>query len=431
MPFHHPIPFVRSSARPLVRLSARPLVRLCSFLMLLVLPAGVRPQGTDRAEAVTERLALAGFENIRSALRNDTLYVGLENRVWRSQARGAAEALRAIAPAAGEATVIALTLLHHDIPVTSLVVPRRQLDDFLAGRTGADEFTGSVKAGYDSRAYRAVLAALPRERSSPGKLDATLGPSLRMRFGNFDRPLEAGFCLAPAIQVMLRRGMTLTAGVLIPLYTNLLDDEEGYAVRPGQVTLNQTFRLPYDLFVSASAGCFTQNRYGFDGEARKFLVHGRITIGGRLGYTGRLRVIDGSIRYTLPDRFTWFADASWRWDRYDLLIKAGYGGFIAGDRGWRADVSRQFGEITAGFYAQRTGGMWNGGFSFIVPLPPRHYGTKGWVRVRPVSQVGWEYRARGLPETGRSYSTGNGMGDWMPGMDPAWIRNRIGREISF
>ncbi|HNY03114.1 MAG TPA: YjbH domain-containing protein [Bacteroidales bacterium] len=397
--------------------------------MLLSLAAGARSQEIRPAVEVTQTLAGEGFELVRAAFRHDTLYIAMENRVWRSQARGAAEAIRAAVPLCGDASHIALTLLHDGIPVTTVTVPCRQVQALLAGEITAGDFTRSVIAGYDNRGYRTVLAGRTPARPSYRKADVTVGPSLRMQFGNFDHPLEAGISVVPTVRVTLLKGMSLTGQLVVPLFSNIIGDAEGTTVRPGLLVLSQTFRLPYNLFTTVSAGSFSRNRYGIDGEARKFLFGGRVSAGVRLGYTGHQQFIDGAFYYRSPDRFTWFADGSWRWARYDLTLDAGYGSFIAGDRGWRAGVSRQFGEITIGFFALRTDRVWNGGFSFVVPLPPRHYGTRGVVRLRPVSTVPWEYRARGLPSQGREYGTGSLFDDWMPGMEPRWIRGEMGKGM--
>ncbi len=401
---------------------------LCAFtLSLLSLRAQVPPG--IRSENITGDLIKKGYENIRVASRNDTLYIGLENRVWRWEPRAAAEVLKVVMPSADSGAVVSLTLLRTGIPVTTLVVSRKQYDNLLAGRVSAAGFTDSVVALLSDRGYRSSVARQHRANPSFNKVDVVIAPQVKFQFGNFTHPLEVQFNVAPAVQISFLKGMSLTAQVIFPVYNNLLSDPEGNTIRPGVVVLSQAFRLPYQFFTTVSAGYFTRNRYGVNGEVRKFLFNGKMGVGATLGYTGQVQLVEGMFTYTPVDVFTWFCDASWRFAAYDLTIRAGYGGFINGDRGWRVDVSRQFGEVSIGFFAMRTGGLVNGGFNFIVPLPPRRYGTKNHIRVRPASYVPWEYRAKGLPSYGRTFTTGSGTEELLFNLNPDDIRKQLGKQI--
>ena len=400
----------------------------CAFtLSLLSLRAQVPPG--IRSENITGDLIKKGYENIRVASRNDTLYIGLENRVWRWEPRAAAEVLKVVMPSADSGAVVSLTLLRTGIPVTTLVVSRKQYDNLLAGRVTPAGFTDSVVALLSDRGYRSSVARQHRANPSFNKVDVVIAPQVKFQFGNFTHPLEVQFNVAPAVQISFLKGMSLTAQVIFPVYNNLLSDPEGNTIRPGVVVLSQAFRLPYQFFTTVSAGYFTRNRYGVNGEVRKFLFNGKMGVGATLGYTGQVQLVEGMFTYTPVDVFTWFCDASWRFAPCDMTIRAGYGGFIDGDRGWRVDVSRQFGEVSIGFFAMRTGGLVNGGFNFIVPLPPRRYGTKNHIRVRPASYVPWEYRAKGLPSYGRSYTTGSGTEELLFNLNPDDIRKQLGKQI--
>ena len=400
----------------------------CAFtLSLLSLRAQVPPG--IRSENITGDLIKKGYENIRVTSRNDTLYIGLENRVWRWEPRAAAEILKVVMPSADSGAVVSLTLLRTGIAVTTLVVSRKQYDNLLAGRVTAAGFTDSVVALLSDRGYRSSVARQHRANPSFNKVDVVIAPQVKFQFGNFTHPLEVQFNVAPAVQISFLKGMSLTAQVIFPVYNNLLSDPEGNTIRPGVVVLSQAFRLPYQFFTTVSAGYFTRNRYGVNGEVRKFLFNGKMGVGATLGYTGQVQLVEGMFTYTPVDVFTWFCDASWRFAPCDMTIRAGYGGFIDGDRGWRVDVSRQFGEVSIGFFAMRTGGLVNGGFNFIVPLPPRRYGTKNHIRVRPASYVPWEYRAKGLPSYGRTFTTGSGTEELLFNLNPDDIRKQLGKQV--
>jgi hypothetical protein len=252
-------------------------------------------------------------------------------------------------------------------------------------------------------------------------------PQIKLQLGNFDDPFESQFNIAPAVEISFLRGMNLMAQVIIPLQNDF--GTAGNSVRPGIISLSQIIRFPKNFFWMVSAGYFTRNRYGFNGEVRKFLMNGKIALGFTGGITGYAALIDKQWAYTGIDRFTWFADASYRWAKFDLTLKAGYGGFIDGKTGWRVDVSRQFREVSIGFFALETDGFLNGGFNFSIPLPPRRYGTKHVARIRPESYFSWEYRAKGLSESGRFFSTGSDLTKVFQQINPDYMQKQISGKL--
>jgi hypothetical protein len=382
-----------------------------------------------RSEEIARRIAAQGYENVKVTLRNDTVFIGLENRVWRWEPRAVAEIVKLVMPVTDSGAVVSLAMLNTGIPLTTVLISRKQYDNLLSGRTPAAGFADSVVAFLSDRSYRKTLGNQHALNPSFGKIDVVVIPQLKLQFGNFIHPLEIQFNVAPAIQVSFLKGMSLTAQVIFPVYNNLIGDPEGNTIRPGLIVLSQVFRMPNNIFTTVSAGYFTRNRYGISGEADMFLFNGKMNIGATLGYTGQMQVLESKFMYSSMDVVTWFLDASWRFAKYDLTVRAGYGGFIGGDNGWRADVTRQFGEVSIGFFAMQTDGLVNGGFNFILPLPPRKYGTKNRIRIRPASYIPWEYRAKGLPSYGRTFSTGRGTGEFMFNMNPDYMRRQLGKLL--
>ena len=409
-------------------MSTRIFILLFSVIFVPVLLHG-QTRAAISSEGIGRDITKNGYENVRVNQRNDTMFIGLENRVWRWESRALAEILKIVMPGTDSAGVISITLLNTGIPVSTVIVSRKQYDNLISGRLPAAIFADSIVAKLSDHEYRTSIRHLSRMNSSFFKFEVVVSPQLKMQFGNFVHPLEIQFNVAPAVHVVFAKGMSLTAQVIFPVYSNLIGDPEANTVRPGLIVLNQSFRLPFQIFTSVSAGYFSRNRYGLSGDARKFWFNGKLGVGATLGYTGQMQLLEGLFTYTPVDVFTWFCDASWRFARYDLTIQAGYGGFIGHDQGWRADVVRRFGEVSIGFFAMQTDGVMNGGFNFIVPLPPRKYGTKNRIRIRPASYVPWEYRAKGLPSYGRTFTTGNGTDELMFNLNPDEIRKQLGKQI--
>lgn len=404
--------------------------RLASFFFLLALyPAFAGAQETSAPHPAAKALAGAGFGNIRVVQRNDTLYVGAENRAWRYAPRGMAEILRTAGPLAGTASVISVTIFRQGVPVTTVSANRAALRHWTGDTAATPGSLSPVTADFAGRSCRSVFRGMRAIKPLAGRTDLILAPQFRAQFGNYDDPLEMQLNIVPTVRVSVAKGLTATAAVIVPLYSDLPGDPDGRRIRPGVISLDYTTHLPQDLFWTVSAGHFTRNRYGLNAEARYFFFGNRFAAGVTAGYTGYLRNDGSELLYSPPDRLTGSCYASWRWARYDLTVTAGYHRFLAGDEGWRADVWRRFGEVSAGFWAMQSDGVMNGGFRFTVPLPPRRYGTKHAFRIRPPSYVDWEYRARGLPSAGHSFGTGFGTDDFLQDLHPDLIRSRIGSML--
>ena len=406
----------------------------CNYyiLMLLLMTWSVfstplRASGIGGEDCCADELVKKGFENVHVTKRHDTLFVGFENRVYRWEVRGLAEAIILLMPLLDDSATLSLTCLQTGIPVVTVLLTKQQYLGLVTQTSSTETFTASVKALLPVTSYKQVTERKPGLNRSYAKFDFFVSPLFRAQFSNFDQPLEMELGIVPSVQVSFVKGMRLLAQVILPVYNNL--EPKGYHIRPGLMVLSQTFRLPGNLFATIGAGYFTRNRYGINGEVRKYFFNGKLALGASLGYTGSAAIQNGRWVYTGITTFTWGADAAYRFSKPDLTVKAGYGRYLFGDMGWRVDVSREFGEISIGFFAMQTGGITNGGFNFIVPIPPRRYSTKHAVRVRPASYVPWEYRAVGLPPQGRMYSTGTGIKEFMFNLNPDYIRTHLANEI--
>ena len=386
---------------------------------------------TRHASPVTRHDSLLlslGLESVSVSSRNDTLFLSFENRRYRWEVTAVAEALNTVMPLTGDSTVVNLTLLRTGIPVVTITVPKRVYGELIAGTMSEATFEKEITVTLaQSRAKDAAMNVSRPLNPAYRKADFSVAPLLKLQLGNFDNPLEAMFALVPGMQMTLARGTSLTAQVIVPVFNNLTP--EAGKVRPGIVTLSQTIRLPHHFYTTLSAGYFTNDQYGFSGEVKKYLFNARVSAGAIIGYTGTAGWVQDTWLYTGLSTVTWSANASWRWAKQDLTLRASYGRYIYGDQGIRVDAVRRFGEVSVGFWAIRSGGVTNGGFNFVIPLPPRRYPSKHRVRLRPASYVPWEYRAFGLPHQGKTYHTGSEIETLMFNLNPDYLRTHLGSEI--
>ena len=269
---------------------------------------------------------------------------------------------------------------------------------------GFDAFSGGIS-------YKRPLHGQDKVASAdewPFQVDVLFHPQFKAQFGNFDDPIgvESQVNLAPEVRAALWKGMTVSGQLIIPLQNEL--EEEGNHWRPGLLTVSQFLRLPRDTFASATLGYFTRHRYGGDLEVRKYFANRRCAIGANLGYTGYALYREGIWYYSGVDLLTTFLNAGYWFPRFDLTLTATYGKFLYGDKGWRFDILRRFGEVDIGFFALTTETGSNGGFNFSIPFPRKSLSV-GPVRIGPAKEFPWEYRYKGLPNNGIRYKTGSSV----------------------
>lgn len=376
-------------------------------LVLLLLPAWIPAKAQLRDSAIVALSGL-GFENITVTDRGDTLVVSFENRRYRFDPAGCASLAKSLVPLAPDSVVISAILLRQGIPVVG----------FYTGKGGSE-----AKVQTLPRRFRLPPAEGRLNNSSLNKPELVIYPQVKIQLGNFDDPFKSQFNIAPALEMDIARGLHVMAQVIVPLQNDL--EPHGNSVRPGILSISQFVRLPGNIFSLFSVGYFTRNRYGLNSEFRKYFLNGKVFLGCSAGVTGYAEFYDKSWEYSAVDRFTWFADAGFVWSKYDLTLQGGGGRFTDGSAGWRADIFRQFREVTIGFFALNADGFLNGGFTLRIPLPPGKYSTRHRFRVRPSSYFTYEYRAKGLSDSGKFFYTGSSLADLFHNINPGFLQHQM------
>ncbi|HEX2201814.1 MAG TPA: YjbH domain-containing protein [Longimicrobium sp.] len=384
--------------------SARFRIALAAALALLrAAPLGAQEDsapdsGLAAPEAVearaTRTLARAGFANVAAAVEGSRVVVTFDNARYRDERRALREAARLLAPELGAGQGLVLVPAFRGVPLLSARYDA-------AGEAAEGR---PVEVSMEVAALPAALASAPRASVSFGRADVVVHPWFEARFGDVHDAVESRTGVAPELRVALRRGLGLSAQLLFTLDDELETGES--RVRPALVTLNQTARLPRNVFVSATAGAFTPDRYGVDVEGRAYSADGRWSAGAELALTGGSSFAREGWRFAPMRAPTALADVAWRSARYDLTVRATAGAFLADQRGVRLDVLRQFGELEVGWFGFKGGEGANGGFTLRLPLPFTRHAMPGPVRLRAADAFPWQYRYVGLETSGRRFRTG-------------------------
>jgi len=369
-----------------------------------------------------------GFKNVAILLDDEQAIITYENMHYRYELRAVKKVIRLVIPLLQEKESILLIPQNRKIPLVLITVPVKKYLDFYDERISNNDFVKVIDISFKVDPTWKKIRKKPRENNSSYTFDFIVHPQLKAQFGNYDDPVESQLNLVPELGTSLWPGMRLSAQLIIPVH-NELNEKDNY-FRPGILTLNQTFRLPKNTFLSTSAGYFTHNRYGADLELKKYHSNGLWSIGAKIGFTGTASYSKGVWFYTPLNDYTTLLNAEYRLPQYDLSFKITVGQYLFRDKGLRFDMMREFGEVKIGFFALKTEQGRNGGFKFSVPLFPKKYPSKKWIRIHPAKDFAWEYRYRGLQLGGTEYSAGNEIEEFIELLNPAFVKSQFSKRLN-
>ena len=358
------------------------------------------------AEAV-DILVKMGFENVACGENSQERVYVLQNSAYRIAGEGVGAAIdkiqKYVLPQEGK--VCRIIVLDNNVPQVSVfcTVPE----------DGKAISRNDWNVSYDLDEGWEIVKGEKRKNSSLFKVDILVYPEFSFRNSKLSVPYQVRLNMNPAIQVSLWRGAKATAQLVVPVvnqYGYKYDD-----VRPGFITLSQTFRLPYNVFVTGTVGFFNNNRAGADLYAEFHPGKGKFWIDGRVSHTvwgewgqwksngeEMVNVSPFLYGYSLDDnRVTGQLGVNYYWTRFNTQFAFRGESYLGGDCGVRFDMIRHFKYSSIGFYGMYVPSDWwnsgiNAGFRFQITLPPYKYRRKGYIpRVMPSRNWGFSYNAGG------------------------------------
>lgn len=367
-----------------------------------------------------------GFENIRVKTVEEKIIVAYENRVYRFDVDAVKEVLKMVVPLLTEQKKIILIPENRKIPLVIIEVSVTDCIDYLSSAISGTEFAEKLKIIFETDTEWQDLKNETEFNSSNLKFDLTIKPTIAAQFGVYTDPVMWQLNLVPGIRTSFWNGMSFNYELIVPIHNDLLPMDD--SVRTGLAVINQTLRLPNSFFVSSTIGFFSNNRYGFDIEAKKYFSNGDINIGVNLGCTSFAYFVGKRFNYS--DQFMWTGGVNldYRIPQYDLTFGISSGKFLMGDESIRFDINREFGEIEIGFFAIRSSnGISNGGINISIPIFPSKYWKPSFIRVRTEENFGWGYIVRSnLPDLiGLRYNTGNRINNFIKKLNPEFIKNNF------
>ena len=134
-----------------------------------------------------------------------------------------------------------LIVLDNNVPVISLFCVPGDLE-------GRDVARDDWNVSYDLGESWELVKGNRRENSSLYKVDLLFYPEFAFKNSRLSVPYSVKLNINPTVQVSLWKGGKVTAQLVVPVvndYGYKYDD-----VRPGFLTLSQSVRLPYNVFIN-------------------------------------------------------------------------------------------------------------------------------------------------------------------------------------
>ena len=355
-------------------------------------------------EETVKHLVEMGFENVGwTEDEHERVYV-LQNSAYRQQGVGVGKAVDLI-QREGLAPMkkCRIVLLDNNVPQISLSYSPMVGDS--VPQVSRQDWDVSYELGDTWKQARRVV----KSNSSLFKVDVVVYPWLMFQNYKLSKMYDYVFQLSPAIEVSMWKGMKLTAQVVVPIQNDYYGRPYSQ-IRPGFLTLSQSVRLPYNIFLRGIVGFYEGGRSGAELRAKYILPDEHFWLTGRLGVT----------RKGYWDHWAYYHGTKWRtdfhvglhyyWPKFNTEFMVKGERFLLGEYGSQFEMYRHFRYASIGFYALKVFGKddaahngFNAGFAFRVAIPPYKYKRKGYMPRLVAGEFGFRYNSGNEKQYGNFY----------------------------
>lgn len=360
---------------------------LCAAL-LSSLPSAA--QLVSHADSVAQRLAAAGFANVRAVETPEFTVYTVENDYYKIPAEGFARAVQIIEGAGLDGTrPVKLIGTNYKIPELTITYDPD---------VGLWRATKRLDASWD--------AVKDQERLNDTflKTNLTLYPALSLTNLVIDQVYQSLWEIKPTLEVPLWKGARFTYQLIIPIYTDFIDASYK-KVHPGFITLSQRFRDPWHLNIlgKVTVGNMSNRRYGAMLEAAWWFPNERFWLDANAGVVAPAMFNGFQWRYALEPRFIFGLAGNYYNPSLQTQFILRAQRFLYGDYALKYEMIRHFRHCSVGFYAEWGVEIYdriyytpnfNGGFRFQIALPPFRMKRHGYIpKITTSGQMGMSYNA--------------------------------------
>ncbi len=394
-------------------------------LFAILVVGGFSATAADAAspDSLAASLTDRGFENVTVDAGPGGVTVWYENRIYRYEMAALGAVAWLSASALDPGTSLEIVPLNRAVPIVAVSAPAGEWVRFLNGDEDAGAFRGALRVS--TRGSGGASPPPPGSRRlNPSRLrtDLELRPLFSFELGIADDPFQYSLYAAPEAVMSPATGFLATVQGQIKINDDL--DPFARELSPGRNTLSWGGRVPGDWLAAASAGYFSDDRYGAAVETGRLFGDGAVEF--RVGgdYSGYLQFSRGITLYSGLNAWSGFAAATYRTPGIDFEATVTGARFLEGKAGGRVDVARRFGETTVGFFAIKTSVRSVAGVTLAVPLPLAKDPRPARVRVATVDYFPFSYRESAL-RIGLRVPLFDNLDRLRKGLYPTFIRNNL------
>lgn len=389
------------------------------FFLTALVARGQKPTSVDIPTLLQEE----GFEDIRTKVRNDTLFASIEDRAHRGTFRGAAAAIKRVSEEYPEINQFEILLTDYKMPQLIVHAFKR-------------EGIWDVRVDREMESARKQLKTEKPQAASTGKIDITFVPMFSLVNNKLDHLFDYSLRIAPVFAATLWKGARLTLQPIFPIVNNLLDGDTQKYIQIGNATLSQQVLSTKRWKVTATAGFFNPERVGAHLKIGLHAFRG-LNIYAEGGYTleANNTMVKGFGIVSNSGKLMLMAKAEYYEPHSKLQIELQGGQFLYGDRGARLDVTRHFSEYAIGLYGILTGGEKNFGFHFAIPMGGKRQKRTWFVRPRLPEYFSWEYSYQSYfkywqEKMGRDYATQPDENHSAHYWEPDYVQEYVSRILN-
>lgn len=379
----------------------------------------------NKCDSIISILQKSGYENLQCFNFENDIILAFENRVYRYDIESLADISEHVLPLVNDYENLQLILKSNNIPVIQICINVKDInisDSEIKKYLQNNMIISSVE-----EVFLEHLKGTKETNKTFLKSDIVFHPDLKVLFGDFNQPARTMISINPEFQIPLWKGAIIFSQTKIILHNDL--DEYADFIRPKYFTFNQMLQAKENSFISLSAGLFSNNRYGFDIDSRKFFNNRRLSIGANIGITGYAEFSDWHFNYDNINRITAFFDVSYFYPQWALHVKTTVGRFIYKDYGVRFDIGRQLNEVWLNLFLTKTNKDYFAGLSFLLPIWPKKRNAPKRFRLQLPKYYDSEYTIKGPQFYCTRYETRHETDRFFRYWHPKFTRNQMTRIL--
>jgi hypothetical protein len=317
----------------------------------------IREDSMDRIEAIRRGIAAIGFQDVSVATDDRCLVARFENTKYLSNAQAAGRALRImLARSPMETETLSVIFLRRRMPFLKVSVKPEPLREYVYGRISQETFRAFVTVETTSSDNEKDSHSPFRTgHFKPVDFHFGVKPDFQLYFNDPSGVFKPRIGMKPYVVSRLWKGAAATIRYDLPVYSDVDSSNEPLpdAVRSDswkyqgddpafdRIVYDQAFRLSAKTFGRLSGGYLESMYAGIGGEVLFFAGDGNLAIGIE-GDWVRKRAPGTQLDLLDQDGYTLLGNLYYRMPVFDVTLHAQYGRFLAGDRGWRFEASREY-----------------------------------------------------------------------------------------